>query len=254
MKLFDNMITPKTGILKEIIDIVEAGYAAEQREDKVAEKVSFAPSSLGYQSGRCPRKWNMLFKQDFVSMNTNTARSVAVMDAGTEIHRNIQRFFGESGKELHSELEVTYDDPPIRGFVDSILKIQGEKIVVEIKSARKEVYEPKILSKKATPYQVYQLLIYMYILGINKGVMLYQNRNDGGLLAIPLTMTDRNRKVVEDALEWMRMVHQSFIDGETIERPWKKESINCSSCPIFDACWSEPDGDVKLKTMKVETF
>ena len=257
MSLFDNITyKQQDDILEKIITAVEDGYAAKRRPSGVVKKNSFSPSSIGYKHNRCPRLWVMKFAGKYVEQDTVNLTSIAVMDNGTNRGNRIQEALDHAGIATALEHEITYSDPPIRGFADVMAKIDGEPVVIEIKTTRTEAFESRVHSMKGPPYQMYQLLMYMYIEGIDKGVLLYENNNDRRLLAVPVDMTDDNRAAVERAFEWMRKVWDAHEKGLMPARPWKKTSPNCADCPLFDECWGEnaPPEDIKIKSMAVHNW
>ena len=66
-------------------------------------------------------------------------------------------------------------------------------------------------------------------------------------------MSTENERYVEYILDWMREVYAAWKDEKKIKRPFKENSTNCNYCPIKDACWSEPDGDTKIKPLEVRS-
>lgn len=257
MGLFKNLRYKNVGSLdtKKIADAVEAGYASKLRGDHVMHKVSFSPSSLVYGSGRCPRRWVMAFKGEYTAQDTFDTSSYAVVDHGTSAHTRIQAALEISGVVIEEEKEIKNEDPPIRGYIDNIIEIDGVQIPLEIKTTRQEAFEWRITSMKPTGHHMYQLLTYMKILGSKVGAFLYENKNDNSLLVIPVEMDEVNEQVINDAFEWMRLVHKQYEDGKLPARPWKQTSPNCKQCPLFKACWEDaPEGDVKIKPMKVHKW
>jgi CRISPR/Cas system-associated exonuclease Cas4 (RecB family) len=103
---------------------------------------------------------------------------------------------------------------------------------------------------------MYQVLMYMYLMNVNKGVLLYENTNDKRLLAVPVEMTEENTMIVESAFEWMRKVWEAHLNGLMPARPWKQTSPNCADCPLFNECWGEnsPPEDIKIKSMQVHNW
>jgi len=258
MSLFDNLAYKNTGddILKEVIAAVERGYEAKRRPLGVIHKKSFSPSSIGYKHNRCPRLWAMKFAGEYEEQATGTLSSLGVMDEGSNRHERIQSALQDGGIVKELEYEITHDDPPIRGFIDGILEINGETVILEIKTTRTEAFVWRVIKNVGPSYQMYQLLIYMYLMDVNKGVLLYENANDKHLLAVPVDMTDENRAAVEEALEWMRKVWRAHQDGLMPARPWQKTSPNCKDCPLFNECWKDdaPPEDIKIKSMAVHNW
>ena len=256
MSLFDNLAyKTQDDLLQKIIDAVEEGYDAKRRPEGVVHKKSFSPSSIGYKHNRCPRLWVMKFAGRYREQDTASLQSLGVMSGGTASHERIQSALEVSGVVRQLEKEITYSDPPIRGFADVIADVDGEEVIIEIKTTRTEAFESRKHNMKGPAYQMYQLLLYMYIEDIDKGVLLYENNNDKRLLAVPVNMTDENRQAVENALEWMRKVWDAHEKGLIPARPWKKTSPNCADCPLFNECWNnEPREDIKIKSMAVHNW
>lgn len=251
MKLFDNLAYKTTDdFLIKIIDAVEEGYAGMRRPDELLKKNSFSPSAVGYKHNRCPRFHAMRFAGRYTSNDKASLQSLGVMNSGTAVHERIQGALENSGIVKQLEKETTYSDPPIRGFIDAIVEIDGETIIVEIKSTRDEAFRSRVVKMKGPSYQMYQLLIYMYIENVDKGVLLYENNNDKRLLAVPVLMTDENRAKVEEVLEWMRKIWSAHEQDKLPARPWKVTSPNCADCPLFEACWGEDREDVKIRSMR----
>lgn len=241
---------------KKLADAITKGYESKLRGDKVVKKVSFAPSSLAYASGRCPRRWVMAFRGESVGKDTVTATSMAVMDQGQGAHSRIQEALAASGILVEEEKEIVHDDPPIRGFVDAIVEIGGLEIPVEIKTTRDEAFAWRQTSMKPTQYHYYQLLTYMRILDYKVGAFVYENKNDNTLLVIPIEMDSVNREVIDAALNWMRTVYEAYQDDKMPVRPWKQSSPNCKDCIFFKTCWDDdaPEGDIKIKPMVVHKW
>lgn len=241
--------------VQKLAQFIEDGYNEDKRERKIIAKTTFPPSGLAYNHGRCPRRHVMAFQGKWEGEDSVTAESLAIMSYGNEAHGRIQSAFDKSGHLIKNELEVLSDDPPIRGFVDSIVEVDGEEVVVEVKTTKEEYFVPKTLSMKGSYYHMYQLLTYMKILNKKHGALVYENKNDNSILVIPVDMTPENQAIIDEAFDWMRKVHKVYKDGQLPVRPWKKTSTYCKQCPLFDACWDEaPEGDIKVKPMKVHKW
>lgn len=255
MSIFDNFLKREDEILDRIIEAVETGYESMRRpNDEPVKKNSFSPSSIGYMHNRCPRLWAMKFSGDYYEKDTASLQSLGVMNGGTAAHERIQSALEAAGVVKELEKEITFKDPPIRGFADVIAELDGTPVVVEIKTTRSEAFQSRSLSMKGPAYQMYQLLIYMYIENIENGILLYENNNDKRLLAVPVKLTDENREAVEKVFEWMRKVWSASQEGLLPNRPWKQTSPNCKGCPMFDACWSEPREEIKIRSMAVHAW
>lgn len=239
----------------DILDAIEQGYLADKKEPKITKKTSFAPSSIGYKSGTCPRRWFYAFSGEFMAVDDFTAKSMATMATGTSAHERIQKAMDNSGILVKSEMQIVNSDPPVRGFVDVIVRVGEKKLIGEIKTTMQEAYLWRQAKKKGAAYHMYQILLYMRILGYDEGFLLYENKSNNDMLVIPVQMDVANATAIDDALEWMRTVWKAHQENKLPTRPFTKRSPICKDCPFFNVCWEdEREGDVTIAPMKVVDF
>jgi CRISPR-associated protein Cas4 len=233
----------------KLAKILDASYTANSNTTEHIKKERFAPSTLFYGHGACPRYWFLAFNgADFVK--NHSYYSVDNMQSGTDAHRRMQANFEASGLEIENEHELINEDPPIRGFVDAIVKdYEGMNIVVEIKTTRAEAFAHLVAKNAGREYQLMQLLLYMYLLEEQYGALLYENKNDHTKLLIPVEMTELNRFKVEKVIAWMRMVYANYKKDELPENPYRSNSKVCKDCPIREWCFSKEKGTIKLATL-----
>lgn len=253
--------------VQKLADLLNEAYLQGGRAPSDRAKKSFAPSGIGYGSGRCPRRWHYDFTGGVVREENNDSVGIANMAYGTEAHERIQGLFEKSGILVEAEREVNTignDDglPPIRGYVDLVINWQGEEAVGEIKTTSQESYVQKKSKSAGVGYHLLQVLIYMKVLGKNKGFLLYENKNTQNLLIVPVTWNVANTKLVDDAFNWMNDVYENWLADESKlepagvstlpKRPARSEnSILCKSCPFKTHCWKDEEGSVKLPTLEV---
>lgn len=218
-------------------ELLEEASARLGRPNGFTRKKSFAPSGIGFGNGKCPRYWYLAFHgANFVY--SNTARERANMDAGTAAGERIAKLFKEAGILNASEFKIIHDDPPIFGYGDLAVTWQGEQMVGEVKTTRTESFATRAAAMAAPGYQMIQLLLYMYILGKDKGFFAVEDKNTHELLIIPVKMTDERREFIEGVLEWMRKVKRHSDADELPKRPFTPKSKECKSCPVWDDCWN----------------
>lgn len=238
--------------VKKLARLVEAAYQEKARPSGHVQKRSFAPSSIGYKHHTCARKWVLAFRGGFFEEN-QTAAAIAIMDDGTTAHERIQGIFENAGILKEKELDLTTEDPPVHGFVDAIINLDDEDIVVEIKTTNNSNFVYRRNTNTPTPYHRYQLLLYMDALKINKGAFFYENRDSKEILIIPVEMNEKNREIIDQAKDWMREVYAAYKDDKLPTRAGKNNnSVICRECPLNTVCWeTTPDGDIEIKSMPV---
>lgn len=216
--------------------LLEQAYLDAGRESKDIKKKSFAPSSVGYGKGACPRFWYYAFNGAFFEEDSD-ALSIANMTYGTEAGKRIAGLLESAGVLVEAEVPVEHEDPPIGGFMDALVEWQGEEIVCEVKTTKQDQFNHRAAQMKVPGYQLIQLLIYMKVFKKDKGFFLTENKNTGELLIIPVKMTEENQKFIDGVFDWMREVHRAATEGQLPKRPYTRSSFTCKTCPVQETCW-----------------
>jgi hypothetical protein len=98
-------------------------------------------------------------------------RVLRIFDNGHGVHRRLQRYLKDIGILLQDEVRVENKEYEIIGHTDGILKINGHKGILEIKSMNVSgfysLFEPK-------PEHLVQMNVYMYCSGIDRAVLLVE--------------------------------------------------------------------------------
>jgi CRISPR/Cas system-associated exonuclease Cas4 (RecB family) len=175
-----------------LIEKINSGYTIN-RIDKFTQKKTFAPSTIAFSHGECPRYWYLAFEGGVFEDNAD-AYGGANMTAGTKSHERIQEAMGNVPDLLvDSEFKVTYNDPPIFGFGDVVLNWEGEELLGEIKTMPMEGFEYRKKVGKPKTGHLIQLLIYMKIMKKAKAVLIYENKNNHDLLILPVEVNEIGR-------------------------------------------------------------
>lgn len=236
--------------VEALAEILDASYSDSTNRDSFITKKSFSPSTIGYGSGTCPRRWVLAFRgAQFVE--NHSSQSVDNMTTGTDAHERIQKNLMNSDLDVTCEQELLVEDPPVRGFVDVVIKdFNGYNIVIEIKTTRTEAWTSRRAKNKGPEYQELQLLLYLYFLGEKYGLLLYEDKNDHQKLLIPVEMTDENLAKVEKVVQWMRKVRKTYEDGLLPKNLFRSNSKVCKECPVRQWCKDQPEGDTEVEVLK----
>ena len=246
----------------EFAKMLDDAYMATKRPDGDMTKKSFSPSSLGYGNGNCPRYWYMAFSGAHF-IDNNDATAVANMAYGTQAHDRLQKliagqssdlFKTNSMKDVKTEIEITNEYPPIRGFIDLVIDWDGEEVIGEIKTAKQEVWDTRQSSMETSANHMLQLLTYMKLRNAKEAFFLYENKNTQEILLIPIQMTDKNKKIIDELFIWLCEVWDNFKDGDIPMRPFAKTSYACKGCPIKKDCWAGEMGTVQIEAYEVPTL
>lgn len=232
-----------------LIAKINSGYTIN-RIDKFAQKKTFAPSTIAFSHGECPRYWYLAFEGATFTDNAD-AYGAANMTAGTKSHERIQEAMGNvPGFLVDSEFKVTYSDPPIFGYGDVMLNWDGADLLGEIKTMPHDAFEYRKISGKPKLGHLVQLLIYMKIMNKSKSVLIYENKNTHELLIIPIELNEYMYQWVENAFEWMRTVRKAWEDKTLPTKNYRSNSKICKTCPIREACDNAGSGVLKINSLE----
>ena len=239
------------GPLSGLIEAIEEGYRIDNIP-KHMKKKTFAPSTLVWNHGVCPRYWYLAFEgAEFYEYKTG--KMITNMDSGTDRHARIQKAFEDAGILIENEKKTVNEDPPIFGYVDSFINWNDSEYIVEIKTTNQESFERHKKSMSASSYHILQLLIYMKIYKKKSGIILYENKNTHELLAIPVNITQAHVDFVDYLFEWMQEVYAAWTSKTIPQVPFKSNDIKiCKGCPVQDTCKASPDGEIKIARRKDE--
>ena len=234
---------------EQLIEKIKSGYTIN-RVDKHQQKKSFAPSTIAFSHGECPRYWYLAFDGTTFTDNAD-AYGGANMTAGTKAHERIQEAMGNVPDFLvDSEFKVISEDPPIFGYGDVILNWEGKELLGEIKTMPMEAFEYRKAAGKPAKYHLIQLLIYMKILNKTEAVLIYENKNNHELLIIPVEISDYYIRWVNQAFDWMRTVRKAWVDRTLPEKNYRSNSKICKTCPIRATCDEAGKGSIKINSLE----
>ena len=231
-----------------LIEKIQHGYIAK-RETKFAQKKTFAPSTIAYSHGECPRYWYLAFEGAMFEDNADPYGG-ANMTNGTKSHERIQQAMADAGILKDAEFKVTYSDPPIFGFGDVILDWEGKDLLGEIKTMPSEGFEYRKASGKPKLGHLVQLLIYMKILNKTEAVLIYENKNNHDLLVIPVQISDYKIRWVNQTFDWMRSVRKAWEDKQLPEKNYRSNSKICKTCPLSKTCAEAGKGLIKINSLE----
>lgn len=233
----------------EFAKMIEKAYTDGQQQESFTQKKTFSPSTIGYGHGNCSRYWFIAFTgAEFEDKFDAMAR--ANMDNGTMAHDRIQKVMGKTGVLKATEVEITHDDPPIRGFADAIIEWNNQEVVGEIKTAKDEVFSLRQAEMKPSANHLLQILTYMKIRKAKQGFLYYENKNDQSYLIIPVNLNERTKQIIDDCWEWLRETYKAYQENKLPERPFTKSQSACKYCPVKTTCWKKmDDGEIFIPAM-----
>jgi CRISPR/Cas system-associated exonuclease Cas4 (RecB family) len=233
-----------------LIETIKSGYTIN-RQPKFTQKKTFAPSTIAYGHGECPRYWYIAF-EGAIFTDSADAYGAANMTAGTKSHERIQDAMSNVPDFLvDSEFKVTYENPPIFGYGDVMLNFaEFPELLGEIKTMPNDAFEYRKIANKPKLGHLVQLLIYMKIKNKSKSILIYENKNNHDLLVFPVELNEYTFNWVENTFEWMRDVRKAWEDKQLPTKNYRVNSKICKTCPVRDACDAAGPGVLKIKSLE----
>lgn len=233
----------------ELVQKIQSGYIAENNNGFKTKK-TFSPSTLVYGHGACPRYWYLAFHgAEF--QEEMTPYQVANMSSGSMAHERIQSAIEKAGILVSKEKKMISSDPPIFGYMDVEVAWDNGVIPVEIKTTNDMSFERRKESGSALNYHIAQLLIYMRIDQYDMGVIIYENKNNHELYAVPVEFDDERKKWVDALFEWCQKVRAASDANLLPKKNYRSNSKVCKTCPLASTCSSlKLEGDTIIPNME----
>jgi hypothetical protein len=95
-----------------------------------------------------------------------------------------------------------------------------------------------------------QLIIYMRVLGKQKGALIYENKNNHDLLVFPIEVNETYITWINNTFDWMREVYKSWKDKQLPQKNYRSNAKVCKECPVKAACDKADPGTVKIKSLE----
>lgn len=181
-------------MIKEILNTKSSGHVASGK---------FSISSIG----GCWRKKYLelkgLYKEEF------SEELLRLFNIGNVIHREITReLIEKEGKGFHlvsSEVNIP-THKYISGRVDNIISVNGENVIVDVKSCSNWTMESIRNGGDCEENYMNQVLLYMHLTGIHKGMLLFVGKNKGDLEEVNVAYNE------ERAKELVKEIEEFFIN------------------------------------------
>lgn len=248
---FDHLVTFNSATSCDLLTQYESyvNTKIQEENDRVRSK-TFAPSSL-----RCMRiSWFRIrgVQPDPIALPDRTLDFTA--EIGTACHEIIQRNMIEIFKDdwidiqwyldnvlkpeykytveksgYESKVEIEY--PPIKFAVDGLIRINGEYCLLEIKTSEYSSFD-KLTGPK--PQHIDQVKCYCTLLGLNKALMLYQDRQYGSMKCFEQTITQLDKDDINNMFKHVLTYVESGLAPERLATgdPW----CNPNHCPYYAKC------------------
>jgi len=172
-----------------LLDLFEEHLTEEQTSTRSG---CFFPSLLG---SSCDRHLYLAYRGLLPSaiIASHTRR---IFDNGSYLEERMTSYFEKMGVLEDREVRLACDDPPISGRADFILTHPiHSKIVVELKSINDKGFNN--LRGKPKKEHMVQIQLYLHLLQMEHGIVLYENKNDQHIKVFEVERSEKAWKTIE---------------------------------------------------------
>ncbi|MEK6904078.1 MAG: PD-(D/E)XK nuclease family protein [Nanoarchaeota archaeon] len=206
-------------MLKEKVD----EYYLKKR--KARERKSFYVTDVA----ECPRVVYFSFKN--FPKKEHEPRILRVMHNGDFVHQRMGNVLTEMKvlEPANTEIPIPENDL-FRGRADAIIEIEGEKYVVDFKSANTYTFRSLQAPK---PEHIKQVQLYMHYLGIKKGLLFYECKNTQDIKEFPV---DYDVNIVNEIIQEFYLLKSKIENNIVPDIPAWIEQWKCERCPFLESC------------------
>lgn len=202
-----------------IIEKIDALYCREGYEK---ERTAFYIS----EAGKCPRAIWFSYKK--YPKKPKDARTQRIFEHGDHTHMRFMSVLFTLGLVTAVEVKIP-DHEIIHGRADAIISVDGEPYVVELKS----VGSYKFKKGEADADHIKQLQLYLHFFKINKGILLYENKDTQDLMEFAF---EYNPNLVKEILAGFEKLQKQVDANEMPEVPADLDDWRCKFCDYAESC------------------
>ncbi len=150
-------------------------------------------------------------------------RTLRVFDMGNKIEDWLVGLI-EKQPDVKVETQVRIEDKElgVSGYADMVIEYEGEKQVYEIKSKHsKSFWWMKKKGEGASRHNMQQLWIYLKVLGIDKGNLIYVSKDDSAILEYPVLLSDKSLE--KEVMEQLTLLNKAWKEQDIFILPLPKE-------------------------------
>ncbi len=206
-------------MLKEIID----NFYLENNKENYAQKRFYVTDA-----GKCPRSVFFKFKQ--APCRDLEPRILRLFDHGNYIHELIIKALSGQNVLRGDEINIPANNL-ISGRADALIQVEGRDYVVDVKSINSMSF--RTLSEPSEEY-IYQLQLYLHFFQIDKGILLYVNKDTQGLKEFLIDYDSSLCHKLLDDLEKLGAKIQADQVPVRLEN-WPSNG-QCRYCPYKEVC------------------
>lgn len=144
------------------------------------------------------------------------------------------------GKDFsYHEVTLLNKEHGIGGHPDGIVEIDGERVLLEFKTCNDAVYTSLSFKGPSKGY-IMQMNIYMWLLGLTKGFIVYINKNNSEMREFVI---NKDEVLIYEVLKMAKSIKDGINDNVLPDRTVcdSIDSYRAKSCPVKKICFGAGD-------------
>ena len=209
-------------------------YLEKSQKLEVFKRDYFRPSEAGSSLREL-----FLFRKGFTKAKKDPPRTLRIWGNGHAMHERYYSYFSEMGILVKKEFPVGFENPKIKGTADCVIRgLDGSLELLDLKSINTNGFD-KLTNVPDYGY-LCQWQIYSLLSGINKGGLLFENKNNQEARVISLELD----KVLVDSIIHKFKTVETYLDANIF--PPACEKCKKTWCSIYHIClaWDKKYGDI----------
>jgi len=141
------------------------------------------------------------------------------------------------GIKFHNDnLLVSDCNYNIVGNLDFVIGIKETLLATKIYSVENEMFQ-KIQEKGAIKKDVIEVMVYMWLIELNDGLIVYENRSSLDHISFHIKPY---KPIIKSVIKKCRKLVEHEMNGTIPDRPYKtKENSECCRCEYEVKCWGK---------------
>jgi CRISPR/Cas system-associated exonuclease Cas4 (RecB family) len=241
-----------------LIEIIHEQMKANNQEESTKhDPCKFYPSSVG----KCLR--SIVYQMQGYESKQMDGRFLLICENGTYFHERTEKLFATTGLLIAPEVSFRVPELRLSGRSDALIKNflshkPSDNIVKLYEPAKEDgestllyegpdngviIVELKSISDSGFNYlnrtgakeaHIMQLTLYMHIMGIKQGMLLYENKNTQEMKEFIIGYdADLAQKIIEKIKSANKHVDEKTLPPKEFERT----DFECRYCDYADLCW-----------------
>jgi len=167
-----------------------------------------------------------LYKEEF------SEELLRLFTLGNIIHRQITKELIEKERYGFHLVATEVDIPEqkyISGRIDNIISINGENIIIDVKSAGDWTLKSIRNGEKCPENYTNQVLLYMYFTNIHKGMLLFVGKNKGEIEEVEVEYDEEKAKRLVKEIE---NFFQNYVEKNIEPQKCEGGTWGCECCGV----------------------